>query len=330
MIRQKGLAVLFIGTLCWVGTTRAIEIEREVFYETFRPGDAVTDQATGAPGSHSNLVGNKGSVSDTNFAESVAKRALAAHASLYLVLNQCFSGGFINELSTLGGTQFVFTAARHDESAAYGTPAPEGVDIDSTDSFITALADGKVAAGTVAADSVALNPFGPNPNAKRINETMGSEHAQYFVSGGGEKLKPAEYTSTGIAILWAGSPAERDGVQMNLMIDHLVTMGFSPDKIWLLYGGGQVEESHVIAQTHLVARAHPIHLQAATQENLFAVFSNAFSRMNSLAPNFVFFYVGDHGGLDSEAVAKIGFTPDPLVAPNFDLKPGMKIYGEGL
>lgn len=321
---------LALGSLCWAVTSQSVDfIGSEVYYELFRPGDAKTDQSAGAPGSHSNLVGHKGEVSDVQFAENVAMPALAAHASLYFVLNQCFSGGFINELANLGGTQSIFTAARHSETARYGLPAPGGVDLDSTDTFNIALADGRVPAATVAAESVALNPFGPNPNAKRINELLGSEHAQYFATGGGDQLKPADYADSGIAVLWAGAPAERDGIQMNHMIERLVAMGFSPEKIWLLYGGGIIERSHPIARAHFEGRSHPIHLQAATQKNLFAVFENNFSRKNPSPPNFVFFYVGDHGGLNSLAVAKVGFTPDPLVAPNFQIKPEMKIYGDG-
>lgn len=323
------LTVLAVVGLCGAIPSQSVDSIEEAFYEIFKPGDPITDQSTGAPGSHSYLVGHAGDVPETQFTEKVATPALKARASLYMVFNQCFSGGFVDDLAKLGGTQFVFTAARHDESASYGAPAPNGVDLDSTDTFNIALADGHVWADTVAAQAVALNPFGPNPNAKRINEPMGSEHAQYHATGGGEQLKPAEHTERGMAVLWAGYPAERDGVQMNLMISRLMSMGFNPDRIWLLYGEGKVATSHPIAKTHFVGRDHPIHLQAATPENLFTIFARAFSQKNPSVPDFVFFYAGDHGGLNTRAVAKRGYTPDPLVAPNFQKTPGMKIYGDG-
>ena len=43
---------------------------------------------------------------------------------------------------------------------------------------------------------------------------MGSEHAQYFATGAGATLRPAQYAHTGLAILWAGQPATRDGTQI--------------------------------------------------------------------------------------------------------------------
>ncbi len=317
---------LFVGILCVAIAFQSIgAIGSEIYYEVFKPGDTVTDQSTDS--SHSYLVGYEGQVPDTEFADKIAKTALAAHASLYMVFNQCFSGGFIDELSKLGGTQFIFTAARHSETASYGSPAPSGVDLDSTDTFNIALADGNVPASIVAAESVALNPFGPNPNAKRIGESMGSEHAQYLAIGGGDQLRPANFADRGIAILWAGHPAERDGKQMSLMIDRLISMGFNANKIWLFYGAGTIEASHPIAKTHFVGKAQPINLQAALPKNLFSVFENSFNEKNSTPPEFVFFYVGDHGGLNFKEVAKTGFTPDPLVAPNFSMKPGIKTYG---
>jgi len=275
------------------------------------------------------LVGFQANVSDTDFAANVAAPVLAAKASLYLVFNECFSGGLIDDLAKLGGTQSIFTAARHSETASYGHPAPDGVDLDATDTFLLALADGRVPAETVAEEAVALNPFGPNPDAKRISEPLGGEHAQYLALGGGDQLKPADHADKGIAVLWAGQPAARDGQQMKVMIDRLVGMGFEPDRIWLLYGGGTVVASHPLADAYLARTDHPIHLQAATRENLLAVFTNAFGSTNPSHPDFVFLYVGDHGGLDSRAEAKTGFTPDLLAAPNFPIKPGIRIYGEG-
>ncbi len=322
MYRYWGSAIFFIVSICSA-------IESEIFYELYHPNNANADQTAGAPGSHSNLVGYTGHITDTAFAEKVAKPALSAGAKIYMVLNQCFGGGFTDELAKLGGTQSILTAARHNETASYGYPAPDGVDIDSTDAFNIALGNGKIPAKTVATEAVALNPFGPNPNAKRVNETEGSEHAQYFFTGGGDQLKPADYTDKGIAVLWAGQPAERDGIQMNLMIDRLIEMGFSPDKIWLLYGGGKVDAAHPIARSHISGKSHPIHLQAATEKNLFALFTKNFKKRDASTPDFVFLYVGDHGGVDEKSMAKTGYTPDLLVTPNLQITPGMNIVGEG-
>lgn len=307
-------------------TARGIGEETGIYYESFRAGDATTDQTAGAPGSHSSLVGYQGNVLDTDYAANVAKPALDAGASLYLVLNECFSGGFIDDLAKLGGTQSVLTSARHTETASYAYEAPSGVDLDSTDTFLIGLADGKTAAASTAATAVALNPFGPNPNAKRLGESVGSEHAQYFSTGGGDQLKPAEHAQKGLAVLWAGSPAERDGSQMNQMVDRLLAMGYQADRIWLLYGGGTVLESHPLA-SHLSGN-NPVHLQAATRENLLAIFSQAFGPQSASKPDFVFFYAGDHGGLDARSVAKPGFTPDLGVSPNFVMAPGIVVFGQ--
>lgn len=309
-----GLLVAFQAG-CGASSNRAgaLSVEEDVFYELFTKGDATTDQATGAPSSFSTLIGYEGVVEDKDFAEAVAAPMLRAGASFFAALNQCYSGGFLNELTALGGNQSLFTSARHTETASYGYPAPEGVDVDSTDAFITALADGKVPGEMVARRTAALDPFGPNPDAARVDEPMGSEHNQYAMVGAGGSLKPADYAKSGIAVLWAGLPAERDGVQMSLMIDRLIAMGYAPERIWLLYGSGELQPSHEIAQTK-IANARPINLLAATRDNLVDVFTRNFGegRPN---PDFVFFYVGDHGGLDGTSVAKPGFVPDPLLRP---------------
>ncbi len=79
--------------------------------------------------------------------------------------------------------------------------------------------------------------------------------------------------------------------------------------------------------------AKPVHLQAATPDNLTALLANTANPANRMdpygAPKFVFLYVGDHGGLDNKTFAKPGFRPDPLLVPNFHIEPGMTIYGEG-
>ena len=300
------------------------------FYELYRPGDPITDQATGAPGSHSSLVGTSeaedSDVRDDDFAANVAVPALRAGAGLYLSLGQCFSGGFFDELAPLHGTQSILTSARHSETASYGEEPPGGVDVDYTDAFIRALADGRVPAEQVAAETTALNPFGPNPAAARIGEQEGSEHAQYLALGDGANLRPAEHAQSGMAVLWAGMPAERDGVQMNLMIDHLVSMGFDRDHIWLLYGGGQADAAHPIVKSHILGQIKPIHLLAATRKQLFGLFSSTFASKQGPLPSFVFLYVGDHGGLNAVKEAKLHFgLPDRLITN----APPSPMYGEG-
>lgn len=304
------LALFLLLTACGrtPSSTGTDSVGDPVYYDAFRSGDATTDQATGAPGSHSTLVAYSGSVGDVDFTKNIAAPALQAGASLYFSLGECYSGGFLDDLTALGGTQSLLSSARHTETASYGFPAPSGVDVDYTDAFITALGDGHVEAEATARMTAALDPFGPNPDAARINETMGSEHQQYAAVGGGENLRPADHAQDGLAVLWAGLPAERDGVQMNLMIDRLIAMGFNPERIWLLYGSGELAADHAIIQTKVKGRAEPIHVAEASRDNLVQAFAQP--------SKFVFFYVGDHGGLDGESVAKNGFTPDPLLIWN--------------
>lgn len=301
------------------------------YYEVYRPGDPTTDQNSGAPGSRSYLVGTYAAgsdVGDQDFADHVAKPALDAGARLFITLNQCYGGGFLDNVAPLGGDQFLFTAARHSETAAYGYGAPGGVDIDSTDAFLTALADGNVPAERVAANAVAMNPFGPNPNAARINERVGSEHAQYFASGTGADLRPALHARTGLAILWAGQPATRDGTQMKTMTDRLVDMGYTRDRIWFLYGDGLATADHPIVKSHIAGVSPAVNLRAATKKQLTQVIAEAFAPSARTKPDFVFLYVGDHGGLNGKSVAKPGFEPDPFVAPNA-LPDGAILYGAG-
>lgn len=304
------------------------------FYDLYKPGDPVTDQASGASGAHSSLVGMDGgdtSIVDTDFAANVATPALKAGASLFFSLGECFSGGFLDDMAPLKGNQAIITSARHTETASYGFEPPEGVNIDFTDSFIKALGDGHVPAMTVAAQTAALDPFGPNPDAPRITESMGGEHTQYFATGSGADLTPADHAGTGMAVLWAGMPNDRDGAQMNLMIDHLVTMGFDRDRIWLMYGGGEADATHPVVRGQIINQANPIHLLSATREHLVDLFAATFApEAQAAAPDFVFLYVGDHGGLDGAATAKRNFGhPDRLVTPMIQRQAGTHLYGEG-
>jgi hypothetical protein len=300
------------------------------WYEVYRAGDPTTDQLAGAPGSKSYLVGTLAAgadVPDDDFRESVAKPVIQAGADFYAVLNQCYSGGFLDDLAPLGGNQFVLTAARHTELASYGYVPPSGVDIDSTDAFLRALGDGHQPAERVAAAAVALNPFGPNPNAQRVSEAMGSEHAQYYASGRGAELRPADHASRGLAVLWAGQPATRDGTQMAAMVDRLVGMGFTRDRIWFLYGDGLATADHPIVSSHIEGKVPAVHLRAATRKQLAQLFGKTFAPGAASRPDFVFFYVGDHGGLDGKAFARRGFEPDPLVAPQVGR--GVPLFGAG-
>jgi hypothetical protein len=304
-----------------VATATAAETA-PAYYEAFRAGDENTDQRTAGPDAHSSLVGADmpdSSVQDDDFAAHVAAPAIKAGARLFFSLGECFSGGFIDDLAPLGGTQSVLASARHTETASYGDETPQGVNIDFTDAFLRALGDGKTPGEQVARATAALDPFGPNPTAKRGEEEMGSEHAQYFATGGGDQLRPADHTKHGLAVLWAGLPAERDGAQMAQMIDQLVTMGFTRDRIWLFYGAGKAEPNHPIVTKHIAAKAQAIHLRSATRKQLVGLFDAKFVSHHGRTPDFVFFYVGDHGGLDGEAEAKGGFLGlDALVATRLD------------
>lgn len=305
------------------------------FYELYLHGDETTDQTAGAPGSHSSLVGTEldqnSGMRDDRFATLVATPAIQGGAKLFFSLGECYSGGMIDDMAALGGDQSVLAAARHTETASYATEGSDGVNVDYTDAFISALADGKAGGEMVAAQTAAVDPFGPNPDAHRISEEMGSEHNQYFASGAGAQLEPAMYAGTGVAILWAGMPAVRDGNQMNLMIDRLLAMGYSPDRIWMLYGGGQAPVTHPVVRDHMVNQAQPVHFLAATQDHLAALVSGLFSGANGPKPDFVFFYAGDHGGLDDLNLAKTGYSgEDPLVTPAFAAAPPARLYGEGL
>jgi len=324
------VALLCFTTVAFSSTA----FSAEVFYETFRPGDPVVDQKVGSPGSHSYLVGTVGDegVRDDEFGRAVALPALKAGASLFLSFGQCFSGGLIDELAPLGGNQFIITSARHSETASYGIPAPAGVDIDFTDAFILAMGDGHNAAESVAERTAAIDPFGPNPNAPRKSEPMGHEHTQYFAAGKGATLRPADFTKRGMAVLWAGMPAERDRVQMHLMIDRLVQMGYDRDRVWLLYADGKADISHPVVRDFIAGRDNPIHLLAATRRQLVGLFAQMFSESYGDRPDFVFLYVGDHGGLNRLAVAKHFFDqPDMLIMPNLSIRlPQLRrLYGEG-
>ena len=223
-------------------------------------------------------------------------------------MGECFSGGFLDDLARLGGRQSTVTSARHTETASYGYEPPEGVNIDYTDAFIQGLADGHSTAEQTAAHTAAIDPFGPNPGTARGSEPIGSEHTQYFAAGGGAGLRPADFARTGIAVLWAGMPAERDGTQMNLMIERLVTMGYARDRIWLMYGGGTLAPEHEIARSQIKGVNDAVHTLGATRDNLVNLFHATFVEKSAASvPNFVFFYVGDHGGLDGEKVAKNNF-----------------------
>ncbi len=324
-----------VGATANLDRARHVEANREQgtpFYESYRAGDPVTDQKAGAPGSRSSLIGTyaeDANVADDDFAANVAAPALRAGARAMWAFGQCYSGGFIDDLAPLGGSQSIYSSARHDETAAYGFGPPSGVDIDYTDAFIHAIGDGWAPADRVAAEATALNPFGPNPDAERANERMGSEHAQYHATGDGASLAPARYAATGLAVLWAGQPAERDGVQMRLMIDRLVAMGYSRDRIWFLYGGGVGDEEHPVVRGHIANRNPAVNFRAATRKQLVSLFASVFAPGARSAPDFVFFYVGDHGGLNGAMVAKDNFArPDPLVVPNIS-RPSARLYGAG-
>jgi hypothetical protein len=309
-----------------------IEQAPAAFFERYSPGDPTTDQQAGSPGSRSSLIGTYtegADVADDDFAMNVAAPALRAGARVLWAFGQCYSGGFVDDLARLGGDQSIYSSARHDETAAYGYGPPAGVDVDYTDAFLRALGDGNVPAERVAAAATALNPFGPNPEADRASERMGSEHAQYYATGTGAALAPARFAATGMAVLWAGQPAERDGVQMRLMIDRLVEMGYARDRIWFLYGGGVADEDHPVVRGHVANQAPPVNFRAATRKQLVSLFAQSFAADARQRPDFVFFYVGDHGGLNGAMVAKRHFgRPDPLVAPNLSLA-GRRLHGAG-
>lgn len=292
--------------------------ETPVFYERFALGDPTTDQAAGAPGAHSTLIGtltDDADVRDEDFRTNIAAKALGAGAALYAVFNQCYSGGFLDDLARLGGTQSVMSAARHTETASYGYEAPSGVDLDSTDTFIRAMGDGTKSAEHVAREAVALNPFGPNPNAPRIDEEEGSEHAQYLSMNGGDHLRLKDMAAGGIAVLWAGQPAARDGAQMASMIERLVAMGYQRSHVYMLYAGGEADAEHPVVSMHMQREDDSVNLMAATRANLAMVFNQAFAK-EVTAPTSVFLYVGDHGGLNEASEAKKGFPGhDPLVTP---------------
>jgi len=257
-------------------------------------------------------------VRDDDFRDNIAAKAIGAGAAFYGVFNQCYSGGFLDDLARLGGTQTVMSAARHTETASYGYEAPSGVDLDSTDTFIRAMGDGTTSAEQVAREAVALNPFGPNPNAARIGEEEGSEHAQYLSMNGGDHLRLKDMAAGGIAVLWAGQPAARDGSQMAQMIERLVAMGYQRSSVYMLYAGGEADTRHPIVRMHMQREGDSVNLMAATRANLAMVFNQAFAgnSQKGAVPTSVFLYVGDHGGLDEASVAKKGFPGhDPLVTP---------------
>ena len=82
-------------------------------------------------------------------------------------------------------------------------------------------------------------------------------------------------------------------------------------------------------QSYMLNKQNSIHLLAATGRQLVGLFSQTFKENKERqinAPNFVFFYVDDHGGLNGDAKAKNNLgRVDTLITTR---RP-TTIYGDG-
>lgn len=264
-----------------------------------------TDQRVAVPVQHSGLVGRDGMatwVSDDDLARELSVHfGNAGHdVRLAAYFSECFGGGMIDDIVYRFGNHedlcdvpfLLSSASRYDQVAYYPLP---GID-DWGNALIAALAETGNALGL--AWNAALNDtFAPF-----------DEMPQYIARNGGENLDVGAERDRGIAILWSGRPARPDGEQIAGMIANLRdAQGWSCDRIFVMYGDGQLPANHPIQMERGACGAKQFVLSRAVKNQLVRLLNAAFLGGWNPKPEFVFFFANDHGY--STAVGNGAATP---------------------
>jgi hypothetical protein len=252
-----------------------------------------TDQRVAVPVQHAGLVGRDGMatwVSDDDLARELSVHfGNAGHdVRLAAYFSECFGGGMIDDIVYRFGNHedlcdvpfLLSSASRYDQVAYYPLP---GID-DWGNALIAALAETGNALGL--AWNAALNDtFAPF-----------DEMPQYIARNGGENLDVGAERDRGIAILWSGRPARPDGEQIAGMIANLRdAQGWSCDRIFVMYGDGQLPANHPIQMERGACGAKQFVLSRAVKNQLVRLLNAAFLGGWNPKPEFVFFFANDHG-----------------------------------
>jgi hypothetical protein len=119
---------------------------------------------------------------------------------------------------------------------------------------------------------------------------------QYIARNGGENLDVGAERDVGIAILWSGRPAMPDAEQIAATIGNLRDAHDWPcDRIFVLYGDGQLPAGHPIQMQRPACGARQFVLSRAVKAQLVRLLNTAFLGGWAQKPQFVFFFANDHG-----------------------------------
>jgi len=294
------------------------------YYIRWQAGARNVDQSTEQVPQHSGLWSWKGTdnVRDDDFAN-IVKPYLARGAYFFYSFSQCFGGGMFDELSGLGGLQSGISASTYNQKARYpstgqvgGVFMYTGNGYDFTFAFLRSLLLPNLASERIAAFASANDPWGTNPNPfpPRKGETQNTETPVYFaqsaILAGLAFTEPAEQSAPlapqqkPLALLWSGEPNQIDRDQTALMVRYLRLLGYPIDRIYVMYGQGQVAPNNPVA----IAFANQFgalpnaafmadHLRMATKKQLSAFLQSKFPNPDpqKISPAYVVFFANDHG-----------------------------------
>lgn len=263
---------------------------------------------------------------DHDLAAMVAPLA-AAGTQLNFAFGQCFGGGMIDNLVSIGGGADLTatSASRWDEFAYYRRPiAIGGVDTDWVDTHIDAELPASPTIERIAYNAYRNDPWGVSPVAPRGNERR-LETAQWgqVAAAAGTRTLDTKVDANRYAVLYSGQPQAEDWEQLELQFDVLTNVyNYDPANIFVVAAAGfaSIPAGNLLRDP--IAGIPAANGMPATVDDLDSLLTVTLGGLGM--DDQLFFLANDHGVLQTgmmqpgcwiQAPKRPGDLPEPELPP---------------